>query len=245
MAPLMDVFPGLAQTLARATTVASSRHRRSERVAGPRASRPPSSDLRSTSGAGGSTPARLWVRCRVHAVASGGSVRSATCKATCGSKRTRGAVVAAATPSSSAASVRAYSTPEGDDEEKFALTPFQSEGKAVEKQQQSGYALKGTAPALPLPPIKTPSSLAVISASPTTPALPPPLPPSVVQTTTAPAVAVPTATAVAHTAPPMLNFAMYAVACVFGSALSAFLLAMIPTLRSIKVGTVIRGLSDG
>jgi len=89
-------------------------------------------------------------------------------------------------------------------------------------------ALPSALPALPMPPRQA-STMAVIAVSPTTPAYPPPY----VDAGSA-AAALAAAGPAVYAAPPMLYLAMGTVACILGSAISAFLLAFIPTLQALR-----------
>jgi len=118
--------------------------------------------------------------------------------------------------------------------------------RASGKQQRQQLRLQGddvlpTAvtglPPLPLPSGLTPSTLACVAVSPIPPSLPPVPAPAMMGMAGAVPAAAAAYTAVAtaaYTAPPGIYLAMGVVACVFGSALSAFLLAIIPVLHAVK-----------
>ena len=139
----------------------------------------------------------------------------------------------------------------------------QQEQQQLHQQQPVLLEVQGLPP-LPVPPNRTPTTLASIAVSPTTPNMPPPDRATLggvggadaalgmglgmgmagaglgmgMETTTAATTAVPTSppplTSPVFTAPPSLYIAMGTVACIFGSALSAFLVAVIPTLQALK-----------
>jgi len=97
----------------------------------------------------------------------------------------------------------------------YSLPPLESQSPTLK-----AYVL----PPLPRPPAPT-STLASIGVDPQAP-YPYPIYNGGGAATMAPV----------YPAPPALYVAMGAVACVFGSALSAFLLAFIPTLQALRVG---------
>ena len=138
--------------------------------------------------------------------------------------------------------VAASSGEEVDSNNETALPPFQS---AVETS--GGYRInpgdEGTVPmaakslvpmAKGLPPLPTPprrpSSMAYVASAPAYPTAP--VGPAVIQPVVDPAAAM--ASAGAAVLPPSMTLAGGIVACVVGSAVAAFLLALIPVLQAVK-----------
>ena len=137
------------------------------------------------------------------------------------------------------------------DENEDALPPFQSvvesarfiAGAAEEATPPGGLTLnpKPTPPPLPTPPPR-PSSVAYVASSPAYQSPPPPLirsPGSMGYdaslSAAAPAAAMAMASGVgAAVLPPSMSVAGGVVACVVGSAVAAFLLALIPVLQAVK-----------
>lgn len=136
------------------------------------------------------------------------------------------------------------------DENEDALPPFQSvvesarfiAGAAEDATPPGGLTLnpKPTPPPLPTPPPR-PSSVAYVASSPAYQSPPPPLirsPGSMgydASLSAAPAAAMAMASGVgAAVLPPSMSVAGGVVACVVGSAVAAFLLALIPVLQAVK-----------
>lgn len=136
------------------------------------------------------------------------------------------------------------------DENEDALPPFQSvvesarfiAGAAEDATPPGGLTLnpKPAPPPLPTPPPR-PSSVAYVASSPAYQSPPPPLirsPGSMgydAVSSAAPAAAMATASGVgAAVLPPSMSVAGGVVACVVGSAVAAFLLALIPVLQAVK-----------
>lgn len=136
------------------------------------------------------------------------------------------------------------------DENEDALPPFQSvvesarfiAGAAEDATAEGGLTLnpKPTPPPLPTPPPR-PSSVAYVASSPAYQSPPPPLirsPGSMgydASLSAAPAAAMAMASGVgAAVLPPSMSVAGGVVACVVGSAVAAFLLALIPVLQAVK-----------
>lgn len=136
------------------------------------------------------------------------------------------------------------------DENEDALPPFQSvvesarfiAGAAEDATADGGLTLnpKPTPPPLPTPPPR-PSSVAYVASSPAYQSPPPPLirsPGSMgydASLSAAPAAAMAMASGVgAAVLPPSMSVAGGVVACVVGSAVAAFLLALIPVLQAVK-----------
>ena len=112
-----------------------------------------------------------------------------------------------------------------NDDTEHTLPPFQSD---LENEQHASGSMKKPADSLPRPP-KTHSVMAVIGVATDTPLTPPSfsaLPLNPIDPSSA-------AVAAAIAASPAMRWVAAAAACVFASALSAFLLACIPTLRAI------------
>ena len=137
------------------------------------------------------------------------------------------------------------------DENEDALPPFQSvvesarfiAGAAEDATAEGGLTLnpKPTPPPLPTPPPR-PSSVAYVASSPAYQSPPPP-PPALIRSpgsmgydaSAAPAAAMAMASGVgAAVLPPSMSVAGGVVACVVGSAVAAFLLALIPVLQAVK-----------
>ena len=135
------------------------------------------------------------------------------------------------------------------DENKDALPPFQSvvesayiAGAAEDATAEGGLTLnpKPAPPPLPTPPPR-PSSVAYVASSPAYQSPPPP--PAPIRSpgsmgydaSAAPAAAMAMASGVgAAVLPPSMSLAGGVVACVVGSAVAAFLLALIPVLQAVK-----------
>ena len=135
------------------------------------------------------------------------------------------------------------------DENKDALPPFQSvvesayiAGAAEDATAEGGMTLnpKPGPPPLPTPPPR-PSSVAYVASSPAYQSPPPP--PAPIRSpglmgydaSAAPAAAMAMASGVgAAVLPPSMSLAGGVVACVVGSAVAAFLLALIPVLQAVK-----------
>lgn len=135
------------------------------------------------------------------------------------------------------------------DENKDALPPFQSvvesayiAGAAEDATAEGGLTLnpKPDPPPLPTPPPR-PSSVAYVASSPAYQSPPPP--PAPIRSpgsmgydaSAAPAAAMAMASGVgAAVLPPSMSLAGGVVACVVGSAVAAFLLALIPVLQAVK-----------
>ena len=135
------------------------------------------------------------------------------------------------------------------DENKDALPPFQSvvesayiAGAAEDATAEGGLTLnpKPDPPPLPTPPPR-PSSVAYVASSPAYQSPPPP--PAPIRSpgsmgydaSAAPAAAMAMASGVgAAVLPPSMSVAGGVVACVVGSAVAAFLLALIPVLQAVK-----------